>query len=497
MLCATLQSTRSLRYRFIAYYNSSNHLFSTLSKEEREAKLASKYKPNTKRPKRIGHLANIHSDELVYNPPYAQQLNPEFYASHLLSNQKDTDQSNLNLSNVCIYEYKKKLIDKNKWEVKQSLQFALFSVVALGYPALLMLSLYRNPKRIEMTGQFTHEGIFYWTQSALMAFLVGGFLVALRFQSGSWMTMLKKKIYESTSYVSKINIIQPNTLNIEYIHNSFLNNKRLSHDIQLTDTENRCFYLQPTINPITQSPDVEVVVDLPDHKGNMKPIALPLDGSVMNWQSFITFLEDIPNAVGKFKPVKVDEDGFIPVCKYKELLEAPRTALNIYSHGIPPYKRKNTFLFVPNLNKDRLFVVYDHCKAKNESLVHKAAFYEDKGETYLHCGSCYQANARQGKVKPLRSCVEWKLDKPDNEDEATLLLKLDGSVIKNPLQFTDTLGQCALETLIGFYCTNAFRLSHPKTPEHMHDVFVCGELQQYDDWKDENSPSIASLKTSA
>ena len=139
-------------------------------------------------------------------------------------------------------------------------------------------------------------------------------------------------------------------------------------------------------------------MDLPDPKGNMIPIQIPMDGTVLNWQSFVSFLKRIPNAAGKFKPVQVDKDGFIPVCKYTELLNSPRTTLSVYSHGIPPYKKKNAYLFVPNLQKDQLFVLYDQCKSRNESLIHKASFYEEKGQTYLqlcafilysmHCRCC-------------------------------------------------------------------------------------------------------------
>lgn len=130
------------------------------------------------------------------------------------------------------------------------------------------------------------------------------------------------------------------------------------------------------------------MMDLPDKKGNIVPIELPMDGSVTNWESFITFIKQIPNAAGKFQPVKVDKDGYIPVLKYKELMKYPRTTLNVYSHGIPPYRKKNTYLFVPNIARSKLFVVYDQCKAKNESLIHKASFYEEKGETYLQLNLC-------------------------------------------------------------------------------------------------------------
>merc|ERR1712129_537163 len=144
-----------------------------------------------------------------------------------------------------------------------------------------------------------------------------------------------------------------------------------------------------------------------------------------------------------------------------------------------------------NMSKTQLFVVYDHCKSRNESLIQKASFYEDKGDTYLHCSACH--NVKFKNVKALRSNVEWKLSS-DDEESADVLVKIDASIIKNPIEFTDSFGHCSLETLMAFYCTNAFRLSHPKIPQAMEDVFVLGELQQFDDWKDDNSPSLRSIQ---
>ena len=126
-----------------------------------------------------------------------------------------------------------------------------------------------------------------------------------------------------------------------------------------------------------------MVVDLPDRKGNVVPIEVPQDGTVLNWESFMLFMKDVPNAAGKFKPVRVDADGYIPVATYSELMAAPRTTLNVYAHGIPPYRRKNAYLFVPNLQRDELFVLYDSCKSRNQSLVNNAVFYEEKGDTFL------------------------------------------------------------------------------------------------------------------
>ena len=127
------------------------------------------------------------------------------------------------------------------------------------------------------------------------------------------------------------------------------------------------------------------MIDLPDRRNpdKMIPIEIPKDGSIKNWESFITFMKDIPNPSGKFTPVRVDKDGYIAVAKYGQLLQQPRTTLDVYSHGIPPYRKKNTYLFVPNRDKNKLFVLYDQCKTRRSSLVHRASFYEEKGDTYL------------------------------------------------------------------------------------------------------------------
>ena len=100
-------------------------------------------------------------------------------------------------------------------------------------------------------------------------------------------------------------------------------------------------------------------------------------------------------------------------------------------------------------------------------------------------------------MMPLKSCVDWKLDLPENEEEATVYIKLDASTIKNPMEFTDAFGNTPLEAFVGFYCTNSFRLSHPKQPQSIEDIFVLGEMQHFDDWKDENTPSLTSVQSNA
>ena len=93
--------------------------------------------------------------------------------------------------------------------------------------------------------------------------------------------------------------------------------------------------------------------------------------------------------------------------------------------------------------------------------------------------------------------MDWKLDDPEQGDDATVMVKLDASILKNPLEFTDAFGHCPLETFIRFYCTNVFRLAHPVKPEKIEDVFVCGEMEQYNDWKDDNSPSLTSVQSTS
>ena len=254
MLHKTLKSCRTLHKHISYSHFIQTKSFSSLSKEERQRKLEEKYQPNTTLPKRIGHLSNIHKDQLVYIPPISQQLNPDFYTSHL-SNQTDAD-----LSDVCIYKYQKRILrGNNSSALKESLQLGLFASFALGFPAALMYSMYRDPHQVEMTGMLTHEGIFYWTTAGIMGFLVCGFFVALRQQTMSWSKSIKQRLHAQTSYISKISIQQPNVMNIEYMHNAFLFKQRLSHSIELSESDhnsNCCVYLRPSINAITQSPDV-------------------------------------------------------------------------------------------------------------------------------------------------------------------------------------------------------------------------------------------------
>lgn len=231
---------------------------------------------------------------------------------------------------------------------------------------------------------------------------------------------------------------------------------------------------------------IECCVDIPLSANSTNsetiPIQIPLPGSVRNWQSFLTFMSDIPNPAGKYKPIPMDNDGYIPVANYKYLLSIPQSTLEIYQHGIPPYKKKNTYLFVSN--KNELFVIYDKCKNKNLSLLlnNNAVFFEQENkEIFLHCEKCIAS--RNKKYSPLKSSVEWKLKYETIDDEnklnfekAYVWIKLDASTIKNPALMLDDFSNVSLERLVAFYCSNSFRLSHPKLPTKIEDLFVLGKF---------------------
>ena len=242
---------------FRPYCKIQSHSFTTLSKEQREQRLADKYKPNTVLPKKIGQLANITSDQLIYFPKMDKQLNEDFYK---LNDNKDKDDLSLNMKG-CIYEYNGKKIRGNTKELKESLQFGLFTIISLGAPAVLFGTMYNYPEwSNKMIGYMSFDWFFYWTQAGFMAFLVAAFFVGLRHQIGSWFKMLKNKIYGSHKYVSNISILpRMNLMNIQYCHNTIFNKKILSHNIELNTInlkENQLIYLEPAINSITESPDV-------------------------------------------------------------------------------------------------------------------------------------------------------------------------------------------------------------------------------------------------
>ena len=253
---------------------SSSHSFCTISKAERAQRLADKYKPNTKMPSKIGQLAHIDADQLVYTPKYADGLKLEFYASHILDAQRSKSDSAApptpDLSNVAIFEYKKQSRLRGRGshsEARETVQFLLFAAVSLGAPALLLGTMYEWPEWTnKMTGYMTSETFFYWTQAGFMAFLLTGFAVGLKRQIGSWMQMARRRVYGSTAFVSRMAMVAPHTLNIQYCHNTLFHRARLSHDIDLSDWkgsgssegggQSGYFYLKPTVNEITQSPDV-------------------------------------------------------------------------------------------------------------------------------------------------------------------------------------------------------------------------------------------------
>ncbi len=212
--------------------------------------MESKYPANTRLPKGVGHHALISESELVYVPDGRHQLNPPFASADGES--------------VCLYEYnhkKRHLSAKRRSELIESLQFGLFAAVSLGAPAVLLGTMYAWPAWSDrMIGYMSFEGFFYWTQAGVMAFLVSGFLVALRLQTRSWMDMLRRRVYGSTAFVERVAVSpSSNTLNVRYCHHSLFSKKELSLDVPLSATDsdrNRCFYLKPTVNAVTESPDV-------------------------------------------------------------------------------------------------------------------------------------------------------------------------------------------------------------------------------------------------
>lgn len=147
-----------------------------------------------------------------------------------------------------------------------------------------------------------------------------------------------------------------------------------------------------------------------EHKYSIQQVELPKQGMIKNWELFLTFMRNIPNPSGKFKPVKVQEDGYIPVMSYRQLMfgdndnsnnestngtntpnaiskskqtKQTRCVLNVYTHGVPPYKPKNSFLFVSNYNKTKLFVIYDTCLVSHRSLVKDASYYENNNQSFI------------------------------------------------------------------------------------------------------------------
>ena len=233
-----------------------------MTKEQRAQRLAEKYKPNTKLPTKIGQLANINAEQLVYIPKYADRLNPEFHAK---TSKSDSDSASTpDLSNVPIFEYKKQIRLRGRGsnaEIHETVQFLLFATVSLGGPAMFLGTMYEWPEWCnKMTSYMTSEAFFYWTQAAFMSFLLAGFAVGLKRQIGSWIQMVKRKVYGSDAFVTRISMVTPNMLNIQYSHNTLFHRSRLSHDIDLKQLENGgqsgYFYLKPAVNEVTKSPDV-------------------------------------------------------------------------------------------------------------------------------------------------------------------------------------------------------------------------------------------------
>ncbi|ETO26704.1 hypothetical protein RFI_10429 [Reticulomyxa filosa] len=184
---------------------------------------------------------------------------------------------------------------------------------------------------------------------------------------------------------------------------------------------------------------------------------MPMAGKVHNWEALLTFMNMIPNPCGKFTPVKIVGNGYVPVMKLRDLLRCPKATLEIFSHGIPPYRQHYSFLFVTRKNKDQLFVVYDKCNTLGCSLIHQSVYYEEQNKSFLQfqkvyfffffsylfhniihhhihtyhncnypyyfkkkkksCNKCIQASSRN--LKYLTSCVEWKLASEEELAQST------------------------------------------------------------------------------
>ena len=93
-----------------------------------------------------------------------------------------------------------------------------------------------------------------------MAFLLCGFAIALKQQSRSWLSLVRRTLSGSTKYVEDVSMLLPsNTLRVQYRHNTLFSKRTLVHEIPMSDVSpelNRLMYLKPSINELTQSADV-------------------------------------------------------------------------------------------------------------------------------------------------------------------------------------------------------------------------------------------------
>lgn len=126
------------------------------------------------------------------------------------------------------------------------------------------------------------------------------------------------------------------------------------------------------------------------------------------------------------------------------------------------------------------------------------------------CKGCLSKSINQ--LKPLTSNVDWKLELPpnfevehkdifeefkdlDEDDEidgmrryeilkeyGIVMIKLDGGCIDNKKPETNLNGECSLDRFLPFFCCNEFRLTHPKIPQTVTDVYVLGEYVDYDEF---------------
>ena len=171
-----------------------------------------------------------------------------------------------------------------------------------------------------------------------------------------------------------------------------------------------------------------------------------------------------------------------------------RGSLDIYSHGVPPYKKRNTILFVTNESKTKLFILYENCRYIGESLLHDAIYYESNNVSYLNCKNCLAHEKRD--PNPLKSTIDYKIV-DENDDIITdeneyingiLKIKLDIGVLKNTKCYQDINGYTPLYNLLNFYCINEFRRTYPIKPQNIQDLWVLTEFKQYGSYNENNSP---------
>ena len=209
-------------------------------------------------------------------------------------------------------------------------------------------------------------------------------------------------------------------------------------------------------------------------------------------------MQDIPNPSGMYTPVKVLEGGYVPVMRYKDLLQMPRSVLNVYLHGVSPYnaKRAHRYLFISNTLQNEMFVLHDRCKLMHESLLDDKVKYFEKGpECFVKCSKCLCRD--NTKLTPLHSTVDWKLvsitgNDEDNDDdgEKMVCVKLDAANVYNHEPEMNAKGECTLDRFLQFFCSNHFRSRFPKTPKTVEDLWVLGHHSRLPDWNSSDAATV-------